>query len=116
MLLPHHPGLPFIGSMGWASRSQHDLRRSSQLLDAAVSEVPEPSPRGERTTAALSEDALPSLARAPTPASMAAARKSESAMKKDQVTASGGGMLRALQYVATYSASVGIPAWTGDSC
>ena len=31
-------------------------------------------------------------------------------MKKDQVWASGGGMLLALQYVATYSASVGIPA------
>ena len=31
-------------------------------------------------------------------------------MKKDQVWASGGGTLLALQYVATYSASVGIPA------
>ena len=66
--------------------------------------------RCKHTTAALSEDALPSLARAPTPARMAAARNSDSAMKKDQVCASGGGMLLALQYIATYSASVGTPA------
>ena len=65
---------------------------------------------GQATTAARSEEALPSFARAPTPAKIAAARKSDRAMKKDQVWASGGGMLLALQYVATYSASVGIPA------
>lgn len=66
--------------------------------------------QGKPTTAARSEEALPSFARAPTPAKIAAARKSDSAMKNDHVWASGGGMLLALQYVATYSASVGTPA------
>jgi hypothetical protein len=61
------------------------------------------------TSAALWEEALPSLALAPTPARMAAARKSDRAMKKDQVTASGRAMPRALQYMPMYSSSLGTP-------
>ncbi len=63
-----------------------------------------------RTEAARSEEALPSFARAPTPAKMAAARNSESAMKNDHASALGGAMPLALQYAAMYSLSLGTPA------
>ena len=47
------------------------------------------------------------------PARMAAARKIERHMKKAQSAGCGGGIPRAVQYVAMYSDSVGMPAGSG---